>query len=196
MVWIYDVGKVVRTQPPEKTYREYFNKILKKMTPPIEANAIAVHLSVDKYIEDSTKSSARANRGENESARSIITGFGQLMPTIIDVWNNALSNSSTKKTLYALFAKYLTCGMATLLYPTTINDEDQTWTVDPKTGIVTKDFECNREGADTRMIYHASVQGDKNVVLVANDSDVMFLGIHACTLADDRHWYYNYTGTA
>ena len=107
-----------------------------------------------------------------------------------------------KKTLccvvlcYALFAKYLTCGMATLLYPTTINDEDQTLTVDPKTGIVSKDFECNHEEADTRMIYHASLQRGKNAVLVLNDSDVMFLGIRACTLADDRHWYYNYTGTA
>ena len=57
-------------------------------------------------------------------------------------------------------------------------------------------FECNHEEADTRMIYHASLQGGKNAVLVANDSDVMFLGIHACTLAGDRHWYYNYMGTA
>ena len=32
-VWIYDVGKFVRSQPPESTWQALFDKLLKKMMP-------------------------------------------------------------------------------------------------------------------------------------------------------------------
>ena len=64
--------------------------------------------------------------------------------------------------------------------------------LDPKENSVTKMFTCNHEEADTRMIYHASRQGESNVVISANDSDILFLGTYACALDAKRKWYFNY----
>ena len=64
--------------------------------------------------------------------------------------------------------------------------------LDPKGNSVTKMFTCNHEEADTRMIYHASRQGESNVVISANDSDVLFLGTYACALDAQRKWHFNY----
>ena len=97
--------------------------------------------------------------------------------------------------MYLLFVNYLKSEKANLFYPTIINDEDNTWMIEPSSGNVTELFVCNHEEADTRMIYHASLQGTKNVVIVANDSDVLFLGAYACALDKSSRWFYNYEGS-
>ena len=195
-VWVYDVGKLLRTQSLESTYQLFFDSLLKKMTPPVDTDPLSVHLVLDRYIEDSTKSGARKARGESSSTRLFVTGFGQSMPETVDEWKSALSNSETKKSFYSLFAEYVTSGTTTLLYTTIINKEDNTVMIDPRCGTVTNLFHCNHEEADTRMIYHASLQGSQNVVIVANDSDVLFLGSYACALDKSRRWYYNYEGNS
>ena len=192
-VWIYDVGKFVRSQGPEATYESYFIKLLKRMEPPENSEALSVHFCIDIYKENSTKAGARRSRGENESIQLHVTGFGQAMPDTIEEWNSALSNSTTKKSMYALLVKYLMSGKAPLKYPTVVNDEDSTFTIDIH-GNVTRLFVCDHEEADTRMIHHASRQGKGNVVLVANDSDVLFLSAYACALDKSRNWFYNYEG--
>lgn len=70
-VWVYDVGRFIRSLPPESTYRLFFDRILKKMTPPKDADPLAVHLLIDKYIEDSTKSGARTAPSDYTSQASV-----------------------------------------------------------------------------------------------------------------------------
>ena len=63
----------------------------------------------------------------------------------------------TKRSLYSLLVKYLKSGKATLINPTIVNDEDNTYMI-AASGDVTEWFVCNQENADTLMIYHASLQ--------------------------------------
>lgn len=90
-------------------------------------------------------------------------------------WIAALLNTTAEKFFYSLFTSYLKSGQASLLYATTVNDEDITRKTDPKSGLLSEKFICNHEEADTRMIYHASLQRKSGVVFVANDFDVFFI---------------------
>ena len=94
--------------------------------------------------------------------------------------------------MYSLFVDYLKSGNAPLTHLTVVNDDDTTWEIEPSSGDLTQVFICNHEEADTRMIYHASLQGTTNVVLVANDTDMLFLGAYACALDKSRRWFLNY----
>ena len=98
------------------------------------------------------------------------------MPATSDNFHLALSNCVTKKSMYSPFVNYLKSGNAPLSYLTVINDDDITWQIEPSSGDATQIFICNHEEADTRMIYHASLQGTNNVVIVANDTGVLLLG--------------------
>ena len=71
-------------------------------------------------------------------------------------WIPALLNTTAEKFFYSLFTSYLKSGQASLLYATTVNDEDITRKTDPKSGLLSEKFICNHEEADTRMIYHVS----------------------------------------
>ena len=62
-VWIYDAGKIIRCQPPERTYKMFFDKIIEKMTPRTDSSPLSVHIVLDKYIKKSTKSGAMKMRG-------------------------------------------------------------------------------------------------------------------------------------
>ena len=121
-----------------------------------------------------------------------VTGLGQEMPTTDENFQSALSNNITKKSMYSLFVDYLKSGNAPLTHLTVVNDDDTTWEIEPSSGDLTQVFICNHEEADTRMIYHASLQGTTKVVLVANDTDVLFLGAYACALDKSRRWFLNY----
>ena len=123
-----------------------------------DAQPSVVHLVLDKYIKDSTKCDARKSRSETNSIRLYVTGFGQLMPVTDKEWVAALSNTTTKKTYYKLFASYVNSGQASSMYPTTVNDEVISWKIDLKSGMLSEEFVYNHEEADTRMIYHASLQ--------------------------------------
>ena len=162
------------------------------MTPPRISNPKYVHIILDNYVDDSTKAGARKIRGETESTRLHIGAYGQDMPSTADEWKCALGNSETKKSLFSLFCQYILIGMAELEYTTIFNNINQTWMYNPRNKNITKLFECNHEEADTRMIYHASLEGASNVVLCANDSDVFILGTYACALDNNRNWFFNY----
>ena len=103
-------------------------------------------------------------RGEIESTRLYITGYGQDMPSTNNAWQSALANSESKRSLFAVFCSYVLSGQAPLKYPTIINNVNQTWVIDPQSKIATKLFFCNHEEAGTRMIYHASLERPSNVV--------------------------------
>ena len=188
--WIYDAGKIIRSLPLEKTYQLFFDAMIRKMTPPRISNPKYVHIILDNYVDDRTKACARKIRGETESTRLHIGVYGQDMPS--DEWQCALGNSETKKSLFSLFCQYILIGMAELEYSTIFNNINQTWMNNPRNKNITKLFECKHEEADTRMIYHASLEGASNVVLCANDSDVFILGTYACALDNNRNWFFNY----
>ena len=93
---------------------------------PKHAKVVAVHLVVYKYADVSTKSRERKTRGERNSIRLNIKGFGQAMPLTTDELHLALSNTITKKSMFSLLANYLKSRNALLISPTIINDEDNT----------------------------------------------------------------------
>ena len=167
-VWIYDTSKVIRCQPPVRTYHQIFDVLIEKMTPPQDAKPIAVHIILDKYLrKDSTKSCTRNIHKEMESNHLFITGLGQTKPSTTTQWQLAVENSETKRTLMSLFANYIR------------SVDDDMWMVDPLTKQYELLFTYNHEEADTRM---------NNVVLCANDSDVFFLGLYGCALNNSIHW--------
>ena len=185
-------GKIIRSQPPERTYKDFFDKILERMNPNSEFDPVSVHIVLDKYISNSTKSGTRKMRSNDSSIRLFITGLGQFMPQTQNEWKGALSNNDTKRNLFSLFTSYVCSGKANLKLPTIINNEDNTWLCVPGSENATLLFDCNHEEADTRIIYHAGLQGSNKVIISANDSDVFFLGIYACSLDLNRHWFFNY----
>ena len=70
------------------------------------------------------------------------------MPTTADDWHSALSNATTKRSMYSLFVKYLKSGKAPLINLTIVNDEDNTYMI-TTSGDVTELFVCNHKEADT-----------------------------------------------
>ena len=112
------------------------------MFPPKNVYPLSIHIVLDKYVNNSTKSEAWKMRGEINSTRLFITDLGQFMPSTIDEWKSALSNNQTKQNLFSLFTRYVLSGKPNLLYQTIINDEDETWMLDPKENSVTKMFTC------------------------------------------------------
>ena len=60
--WIFDGGRYIRSATPEKTYRNFFDSLILKMSPPLGSLAKGVHISLDKSISGSTKTGARKAR--------------------------------------------------------------------------------------------------------------------------------------
>ena len=110
------------------------------MMPPNDAKAVAVHLVVDKYIEDSSKSGARKIRSESNSIRLNITVVGQATSSTTNELYLALSNTITKKSIHCLLVN---------LYPTIINGDDNTRMTEPSSGNVTELFVYNHIEANT-----------------------------------------------
>ena len=107
------------------------------MIPTKDAKAVAVYLVVDRYKEHTTKSGEKKIRGESNSVRLHVTGFGQTMSSTTDELNLALSNKIGKKSRYSLLKNFLTFVKAPLIYPTIINDEDNIWMIELSSGNVT-----------------------------------------------------------
>ena len=192
-VWIYDASRVIRIVPPRSTYREYFDDLIEKMTPPPETNPISVHMILDKYLgKESVKFCTRCYRGELSSTRIFVSGFGQLMPSSVSQWHSCLNNSDTKKRLMELFADYVLSGSAHLPYDTMINKEDKMCFIDHDTKVSRFVYFCNHEEADSRMIADAVKVDDQNVLLSAHDSDIFFLGIYGCALNKNKQWWIEY----
>ena len=90
--WIIDCMAIIRPAKPERTYKDFFKKILSSMMPRREYQALTLEIITDTYIQQSTKHGTREARGE-ESTRIHITGLGQLMPDTDKSWQGLLCNS-------------------------------------------------------------------------------------------------------
>ena len=104
------------------------------------------------------------------------------MPSTTTQWQLALENSETKTSLMSMFAEYILSGEAPLLYMRVVNNGNEMWMLDHMTKERQLHFVCNHEEADSRMIADVVMVGTSNVVLCANDSDVFFLGVYACSI--------------
>ena len=67
------------------------------MTPTSNVKPKSVRIILERYLgKGSTKSCTRSVRGENNSSRIYITGFGQSMHSTTSQWQSALEKSETK----------------------------------------------------------------------------------------------------
>ena len=81
-VWICDASRVIRCVAPAETYQEFFDALIKRMTPSEDSEQLSVHIILDKYVgKDSTKSCTRNARGE-----MFIAGLGQNMLSTTTQW--------------------------------------------------------------------------------------------------------------
>ena len=70
------------------------------MNPNSEFDPVSVHIVLDKYISNSTKSGTRKMRSNDSSIRLFITGLGQFMPQTQNEWKGALSNNDQNETYF------------------------------------------------------------------------------------------------
>ena len=54
-----------------------------------------------------------------------------------------------KEEFLFIFCSCVKSGKASSFYPTIVNNEDITWNFDPKSRILSEEFDCNHEDADT-----------------------------------------------
>ena len=93
-------------------------------------------------------------------------------------WNKFFDNIENKTDLLRLLIEYLKREdiSKTLRILIIVNDKDNTWKISEDSQSII--FECNHKEADSRMVLHACLE-DTNVVLVANDTDVLVLMVFA-----------------
>ena len=161
----------VRVVKPEATNLEFFQKLLKLVTPPKEARALAVEIIMDTYLNESCKSSTRRKRGK-ESTRVHITGLGQKMPHG-NGWISLLNNDENKTYLIKLFVTFMKSDEVKqwLTIPFVVTEKDLTWRIDR--GVVTELFLCNHEEADSRMVVLRASLEDVKIVVCSKDTDVL-----------------------
>ena len=104
--WIIDGMGTIQALKPEKTYKDYFYKVLNNAMPKKGYQPSSLEIIMDNYISNSTENGTRGRRGDR-STRIHITGLGQKMPETDDCWHDLLSNSDNKTDLIKLFAEYL-----------------------------------------------------------------------------------------
>ena len=143
------------------------------------AHATRVDLVFDRSKSDSIKSATRDER-ELQKRRKV-----ELEAKIPGNWKEFLSCDANKQEFFTLIPKQL---LDTTQLPkgkkliVTINEECRSIRPDTTLECLSP---CCHEEADTRMLLHlygAVLDGHKKVLIIANDSDVIVLGVRAFTL--------------
>ena len=155
-------------------YEEWFKTLVKFITPPTEARATTLEISMDTYVEFSVKEGTRRQRGGEHSPRTFIKDLKQIMPQG-DKWLSLLSNGENETDLIHLFVNFLKKYKKNV--PTIINDGKHTWRIEGGVSPL-KLFSCNHEEADSRIALLASTSSG-NVVIVAKDTDFLMLLIYS-----------------
>ena len=185
--WLVDGMAAMRSVKPRETYKEWFTALLRFSKPPVESCALSVEMINDTYRKESVKGGTRLNRG-NVSKRTYIQGYDQQMLQG-NTWNSFFHNIDNKRDLIKLASKFYQSpeGRQMLSLPLTFTDGDRTLEITRFRSI--ERFQCNQEEADTRLILHASLQ-DTNVVVVAKDTDILLLLVHAYNkLKPSNKWF-------
>ena len=176
------------------TIKEYIDNVLGPNIMSHLSYASRVDLVFDRYFPDSVKNATRDGRGLGKRRK---VGLDVKIPSN---WKEFLSCTENKKELFPLVSRRLLetsqppPGKVLLL---TENERCLCATGDI-------DLECispsNHEEADTRMFVHlfgAVVCGHKKILIIANDSDIIVLGVRAFALTSslEELWIAYSTGS-
>eukprot|EP00794_Sanderia_malayensis_P012581 gene12581-biopygen10020 len=175
------------TIKPKETYKLWLASVLQYATPPVDAKAIQIEIINDQYLDDSTKSSTRAKRGQ-ASRRVHLQSVEQKMMQGKD-WQEFLHNDANKENLIQIAADFFRSaeGRKLLTIPLIITCKDEAWEIS-KTSVKALP-RSNHEEADTKIILHAS-SIDTAVVVVAKDTDVFVLLVYAMqNCSPSEEWY-------
>ncbi len=185
---------ILRPDASIKTFQDY---AVKKVIPFIEKHlATAKRLDViwDRYITGSLKTTTRETRGAGVRQRMPTNGNGKLPKN----WNSYLRNETNKAELF----QYLSRTIAQFIF------QEEKVVITTFEGNVLHNAEpcdddpvirteyplspCNHEEFDTRVMLHAAnavSQGYKRILVIANDTDVIVLGISFFTeIGAEKLW--------
>ena len=174
----------IRSVPPSGTYEEWFKILVKFITPPAETRTTSLEIIMDTYVEFSVKEVTRRKRGGEPRPRTVISALQQKMPQG-DKWLSLLSNGENKTGLFHLFVNFLKIYENNV--PIVINVGEYTWRIQDGVSPLHL-FYCNNEEADSRIVLHAS-KSSGNVVIVANDTDILMLLIYSYSTCEiSKEW--------
>ena len=185
--WIVDTMSIIRTMKPEKTFKDFFRKLMNIVSPPSSFQPKRLELVNDVYKNRSIKSMARLKRGEN-AQRTHVNSVQQNILKGND-WTKCFKNNDNKNDLLHQISEFLkeVDVRNQLQIPVRINDMFDT--IEVTTESCATLFTCNHEEADTRMIYHA-LREDIPIVIVSKDTDVLLLMIYAFSKhRPSSEWY-------
>ena len=92
---------MIRTLKPDKTYNDYYEKIINFVTPHSSLQPKEIHMVCDTYVIEGIKESIRRRKGTSGPKVSI-QGFGQHMIKGIQ-WQDFLSNNVSREELIDSF---------------------------------------------------------------------------------------------
>ena len=132
----------------------------------------------DRYLPDSLKATIRQRRGARIRQRMRRDGNGKFPRN----WNSYLQNASNKVELF----HYLSVAIVQTVFcegKVVISTLDETLLGSPVPGAYESEYPlrpCNHEEFDTRVLSHAAnavSYGYKRILTIANDTDIIVLGI-------------------
>ena len=187
--WIIDGMALMRAVKCKKTYKLFFDSLIKFSSPNTAHQPKSIEFVNEIYRSVSAKNGTRGNRGE-ESRRVTLTGIEQNMLSGKE-WLEFFHNIENKEDLISLFATYLKSeDWVSQTTPVYFTRKAETWEHHHQTSRRIGD--CNHEEADTRMLIHA-LRENTNVVIVARDTDVLMIMIYIYALKEvTAVWYMKY----
>ena len=185
---IIDGTALIRKMKPglATTIKEYIDNILSPNILSHFSYASRVDLVFDRYFQNSVKNATRDGRGTGKRRK---VGLDIKIPTN---WKEFLSCAENKKELFPLVSRRLVETSQLPPGKVLLMTENERC-------ISTDDMDLeflspsNHEEADTRMFLHlfgAVICGHKKVLIIANDSDIVVLGVRAFALISslDELW--------
>ena len=176
-IHIYDGMAIVRGVESQKTWGHLWRVLLKCFTPKSEYLPSKVHIVFDNYTDNisySVKQTKRKSRAAGEDGSRVHIGSdAQEMPQGDD-YKDFLKNSENKADLIRRFNEYVRREVPkmNLDYPLVITSEKNALEI-TSSGIEVL-LPCNHEEADTRIMYHCTLD-DKPIVVIASDTDILML---------------------
>ena len=103
--WIVDTMSIIRTMKPEKTFKDFFRKLMNIVSPPSSFQPKRLELVNDVYKNRSIKSMARLKRGEN-AQRTHVNSIQQNILKGND-WTKCFKNNDNKNDLLHQISEFL-----------------------------------------------------------------------------------------
>ena len=191
-VHIYDGMAIVRGVEAQKTWGDLWQVLLKCFIPNKTHIPSKVHVVFDNYTDNMTfsvKETKRKSRAAGTEGKRVHIGSdSQEMPQGDD-YKDFLKNSLNKADLIRRFNEFdhREVPQLDLGYPMVITLEKDAWEISAS-GVQVL-LPCNHEEADTRIMYHCTLEG-KPTVVIASDTDILVLLIYAFAFRLPAHdWY-------